>query len=139
MPYGGTSFDIGRLSGDDKPKIPIAQVRPLVLRCVFQNEAPPFKDNLDLGKLLNITFREISTRGREASLIFIDADEFPLANQLSGRYNVTGNNISVTVYITQGDETKANFQIKENIGNMEQLVADILTKTHEHMKIHIEN
>ncbi len=129
VPYGGTSFDIGRLGSEDKPRIPLARVRPLVLRAFFSNDAPPFDDNLGLNKLLNEALRDISARGRSASLIFVDADEFPQAYKLSGRYKISEGNVTVTVYLLVGKETKGNFQIMGNVGNIEQLVADILKET----------
>ena len=59
----------------------------------------------------------------------MDADEFPQAYKLSGRYKSTGEKITVTVYLLVGNETKGGFQVKGNAGNMEQLVANILRET----------
>ena len=74
-------------------------------------------------------FRDISARGRSASFVFVDADEFPQAYKLSGRYKKTDRNVTVTVYLLVGKETKGNFQVNVDVGNMEQWVADILEET----------
>jgi hypothetical protein len=117
------------LDSEDKPRIPLSQVRPLALRAFFSNDAPPFDDNLGLNKLLNEAFRDISARGRSASLVFVDADEFPQAYKLSGRYKKTDGNVTVTVYLLVEKETKGDFQVKGNIRNKEQLVKDVLKET----------
>jgi hypothetical protein len=126
VPHGGESFDIGELMSDDKRLIPLAEVRPLVLRAIFQNEAPPFDDDLGLNTRLNEALREISARGRNASLIFVDTDDFPQAYKLSGRYKVVGNAITVTAYLVLDTETKGSFQVEGSLENLEQLVAEIL-------------
>ena len=77
---------------------------------------------------LNDAFRETSARGRDASLVFVDADDFPQAYKLSGRYKQTDGNVSVTVYLLVGKESEGSFEMTGNVGNMEQLAADILKK-----------
>jgi WD40 repeat protein len=54
----GTSFDIGQVKSEDKKEIPLALVRPLILRAIFQREKPPFFDSLGLSKRVNAGLRE---------------------------------------------------------------------------------
>ena len=43
----GASFDVGRLTAEDRPKVPLQSVKPVVLRSSLQAEKPP-RDTLRL-------------------------------------------------------------------------------------------
>jgi hypothetical protein len=124
-PFGGSSFDIGRLTTEDKPRIPLATVRPLILRVSFQNEAPPFHDSLALTKLVNDALRNLSARGKEAPLVFIDALEFPDAYALAGRYRIEKERIIVTTYLLRQQEAVGNFTVEGDPSELDHLTQAI--------------
>lgn len=60
VPIGGTSFAFGLIkSDDDKKLIPLAQVKPVILRPNFQNQEK-ISDDLKRGNLLRDSLREAS-------------------------------------------------------------------------------
>jgi hypothetical protein len=117
VPRSGASFDIGRILPEDRVEIPIQSVRPVLVRCSFQDERR-FRDHLGLSSTINDLLRDESARGREAVLLFVDADRFPDAYELVGRYRVQGASVSVHALLLQGDEVVADFQV---IGSAEQV------------------
>lgn len=111
-PYGGTSFDIGILTSEDKEQIPLAKVRPLVLRANFQDEEPPFHDHLALTMRVNDSLRKLSAQGSDAPIVFIDASEFPDAYFLSGRYTIKDERVIVTMYVLQDRNIIEQFSVE---------------------------
>jgi hypothetical protein len=101
-PYGSESFDIGVLESTDKAKIPLAQAKPIFLHSTFL-DADKFSDHLKLAQLLDDLLIEHSTRGESASLIFVQAQEFPNAYKVGGIYKIIGNQIQLRFAIHQGD------------------------------------
>ncbi len=126
-PRGGTSFDIGRVTSEDKTQIPIASPRPLVLRANFQDDER-FIDHLGLTTRINNALREISARGRSAPLIFVDASEFPAAYSLAGRYRLIAETLRVKALLFRGDQKVGEFTVAGNLSALEQLATDILSE-----------
>lgn len=84
----GGSFDIGRLTLEDKARIRLADKKPLVLRPRLVNTDDPDDDKLE--RLFERSLREASApvgRGRQPSLVYVPvAEEFPGALRVSGSY-----------------------------------------------------
>jgi len=129
-PYGSQSFDIGELSAEEKEKINLAQPKPMFLLSVFQEEES-FDDILDLEKLVDESFRDVSAKG-QAPLIFIQAKQFPEAYRIRGQYSITGETVSVRVNLFKGRTKEAGFTIDGNSNNMEDLAKDIVNTVLEH-------
>ena len=72
----GSSFDVGRLTAADREKVPLQTIKPVVLRCSFQEEKRA-RDGLGLTKRVNERLREASAVARGAQLVFVDAEDFP--------------------------------------------------------------
>ncbi|UPU35850.1 caspase family protein [Geomonas paludis] len=72
----GSSFDIGQLTATDKSLIPLATVKPMILKASFQDEVD-YDDTISLGKEVNSQLREQSARLRGDHLVYVDADELP--------------------------------------------------------------
>ncbi len=123
------------MTSKDKAQIPLPTVHPLVLRSSFQNDAPPFHDNLELTKRMNGALREMSARGRVVRLIFVDASEFPEAYSLAGRYRVDEGQVTVKVYLLRGTDTVGQFTVEGNLSTLNQLTRDILKETEKQISI----
>jgi WD40 repeat protein len=113
----GTSFDIGRLTAEDKAAIPLAQVKPLLLRPLLFNPEEG-DDNLNLRSLLGRRLAEesyASSRGsaeRRTSL-FVDADEMPGGIRPSGTYLVVGMKVTVKLNLRRDGKTVASVGVVE--------------------------
>ena len=88
-PTGGASFPVGRLTSEDQSKVPLQAVRPLVLRCNFQEE-DALDDVLGLSRRVDERLRQVSARGRRAPLVFVESQELPGACRVVGRYRIKG-------------------------------------------------
>ena len=124
IPKGGASFDVGRLTSEDKVQVPLKSARPLVLRCYFWDKRRR-RDLLGLNKRINDVLRDHSGRGEDAP-VFVDADEFPGAFQLTGEYLTEGDSINVTAFLGRGDEDIAEFEAVGQTTDLDRLASKIL-------------
>jgi WD40 repeat protein len=106
----GESFAIGRMADGDRRKLPLAQPRPVILRSSFQDDAR-MKDILKLGQRFDDRLRLETYGVARGSLIYVDADDFPEAWQLSGRYKSEARGVRVTARLFQGAKEKAAFAV----------------------------
>jgi WD40 repeat protein len=105
---GGTSFDVGRLSAEDKSLIPLSKVKPLVLR--------PRITLQELGDDTLYLMREMRQRLRDASyfsetdvsppkFVYVDEEDLPGAIRLVGTYTVTGETVKIKLFLRRDDQT----------------------------------
>jgi WD40 repeat protein len=126
FPANGASFDIGIV--DAQVKIPLAQVKPVFIRNVFQDE-DTFDDVLGLTTALASYFQEITTRGAQADLIYVDVSEYENAYSMKGRYKVTGDAVEVRTRLFKGKTAVGQeFKVNGKKSDMPGLVEAILEK-----------
>jgi WD40 repeat protein len=114
-----TNFNIGLVDEEVISKIVLPNEKPLFASSNFQNADENIADDdLEMSKLINAQLNNISTRGIESSLVFMQTTNSPDAYVLSGRYTLTGNTIKIIVNIKQNKVVKHKFEL---IGNTEQL------------------
>jgi uncharacterized caspase-like protein len=131
-PQGGSSFDIGQLTPADKALVPMQTVRPVLLRANFQDDAR-LRDHLHFTRYVNDCLREVSARGRDAPIVFVDAQEFPDACELVGRYRLANGRLQVNVVITRGvDEIK--FAIEGSADQLRELASRLVRQAEEHLQ-----
>ena len=92
----GTSFDVGQLIEADRKLVPLAHVKPFILRPRFLEESAD-DDTLNLIKALAALLRDETRRASEGSLVFVDTDEVTGAIRPTGRYTVDGNRVNLTL------------------------------------------
>ncbi len=110
-PNAGSSFTIGCMSPEEQATIELATPKPFFLQTNFQNE-DELEDNLRLAQLVDDGLNELSTRGRQSPLVFLDVKEFAGAYSLAGRYKVQPDRITLTVRLSQDKVEKARFQLE---------------------------
>jgi WD40 repeat protein len=125
IPYGGESFDVGMLLDEDKAQIHVASVRPLFLQSNFQDEVR-FIDHLKLAARVNEALREVSVRGAGASLVYVDASEYPDGYLLTGRYRVAGSSVKVRVTLFKGEKEAANFTVEGITAEIDKVAQQIV-------------
>jgi hypothetical protein len=125
---GGQSFDIGQLTQEDKAQIPLQAPRPLVVRASFQDEKRPW-DQLGLGRRVNEQLRDASAGGRNAPFVFVDAEEFPGACAVGGRYRVEDKQVVVNVILVRDEKELAQFQVTAATADLAGLAAQIVRQT----------
>ena len=121
------SWDIGQLQDEDKAHIPLASPRPVFLQANFQDEAQ-LRDSLKLGQLVDEALRQVSSRGQEATLVYVDASDLPEAYTLAGRYRVEGSTVTTQVSVFKGEMQVGNFTLTGETSNLDALTAAILSR-----------
>ncbi|MEM6722785.1 MAG: caspase family protein [Bacteroidota bacterium] len=101
IPKKASSFDIGIVN--DQVSIDISRKKPVFIRSNFLNETT-FRDDLKLNQLLEKELRLESEKGRKASLIFIDVQEYSQAYNLGGLYQKQGDQIQIKAKLFQGEQ-----------------------------------
>jgi WD40 repeat protein len=97
---GDEPFDIGRLTLEDRKRIPLRPARPLVVRASFEEKDAPV-DSLELSPKVDAAVSELASNdtGGAAPLRFVPTATMPWAYRISGRYVVTGSTARLTVYV----------------------------------------
>ena len=125
-PYKATSFPVGKVNNEDKAKIKLSQPKPYFLRCAFQNEET-FADELDLSEKLNSELREITAKGKDAQVIYLDLAQHPNAYQIRGRYTLNNDQLEIKCKVFRGKIAQG--EIMEILGtqkDMDNLVFKIM-------------
>jgi hypothetical protein len=125
FPAGGASFDIGIVNAE--VKIPVAAGKPVFIRNNFQEENA-YDDVLGLTKALADYFEEVTVKGAQAELIYVDVNEYEKAYSMKGRYTIKGDAVEVRGKLFQGKEPKGDFEAQGNRNDVPGLVAGIVGK-----------
>jgi hypothetical protein len=127
----GASFDVGLLKKEDKEAIPLAMVKPLILRPALINP-DEVGDSLNLTAMLGKRLREesyASVRGEgiKQTVVYVDADELPGAFQPKGTYTVEGEKVKVRLALWRDGQKVTTFEVE---GAKDDL-AGLVSKTME--------
>jgi WD40 repeat protein/uncharacterized caspase-like protein len=133
VPSKAQPFDIGRLTDQDKTRIPLQAVRPLFQRSSFQAEKPP-RDVLGLGRRVDDLLRETSARGRDIPLVFVDVVELPESYQLTGRYRLDGERVTATVNLYHGDKEVTELTVMGDRSRVDDMAAKIVEEATRRLK-----
>jgi hypothetical protein len=124
------SFDIGMLTPEDKREVPLATVKPLVLRAAFQSASPPFHDGLGISRRVNAALREASdprSRGG-ANLVYVDAEDLPGALRLTGQYHSATGSVRLEVYLLEGETERAHFELSGSSTDLDAIARAVVAK-----------
>ncbi|MBP6022750.1 beta-propeller domain-containing protein [Ferruginibacter sp.] len=125
-----TNFNIGIVDQEVMSQIVLPQEKPLFSGSNFQNAAEEIAaDDLGLNKLIDQQLNELSARGANAAITYVAGSASPDAYTLSGRYTVTGNNISIKIFIRQKNEVKQKIDLAGTKDNLKELAVLIASKT----------
>ncbi|MEO6036874.1 MAG: hypothetical protein ABIQ93_00590, partial [Saprospiraceae bacterium] len=122
---GGASFDIGLV--DAEVTISVAQVKPVFIRNVFQEETS-FDDVLGLTDALENYFQKITAKGAQAELIYVDVKEYENAWSMKGRYTIQGDAVELRGRLFKGKASQGEFQVTGSKGDLPDLVNKIVGK-----------
>jgi len=126
FPEGGSSFDIGIV--DDQVKIPLAQVKPVFIRNNFQDEES-FDDGLGLTRELAAYFQEVTARGAQAEVIYVDVNEYDDAYSIKGLYTINdADEVTIRGRLFKGAKVLGGFQVTGKKYAMPMLVEAIVDK-----------
>jgi WD40 repeat protein len=134
----GTSFDVGRLTKDDRAAIPLAQVKPLILRPLLVN-SDVGDDDLGLIPEVRRCLADASTnvsRGpaNPPVAVYVDADEMPGAIRPGGTYTVEGKRVKVRLVLRKDGETVARADMEGTKDDLPGLAGKIVAAINQNLK-----
>lgn len=86
-----------------------------------------------MGALENY-FREITAKGAQAELIFVDVKEYENAWSMKGRYTIKGEEVAVRGKLYRNKEPKGEFQVTGKKGDLPGLVGQLVAKVSRMIK-----
>jgi hypothetical protein len=123
-PKEAASFDIG--IKDASVKIPVAQAKPVFIRSSFHDENDG--DELELGKALDEYFYKISLNGTQATVLYVDVNEYENGYSIRGSYVLLDDVVEVKSSLFKGKTLQGKFQVAGKKSDMQGLVEGILKK-----------
>lgn len=102
IPSAASSFDVGKMSEEERHKIILAHPKPVFIRSEFQEETQLF-DVADLSSEVDSELK-MQAGGGVGKLTFSDTRKFQDGFSLRGRYVQKENDLSVKVKLIKGDK-----------------------------------
>jgi WD40 repeat protein len=131
----GASFDVGRLTGEDKPKVPLAMMRPLILRPLLidpQENDDSLNLSIELRKALAADSYVTVRRGAsDLKAVFVDADEMPGAVRPTGTYSVEDKHVRVKLTLKRDGQKVATVEVegtKDDLAGLATKIVQAITK-----------
>ncbi|MFO0867071.1 MAG: caspase family protein [Gemmataceae bacterium] len=108
----GSSFDIGRLTTEEKQRVPLASPLPIVLRPLLINPDEG-DDNLGLMPRLRQKLADtlLQTTKDRPSAVFVDSDEMPGGIRPAGTYTTANGMIRMRINLRRDGMTLATFEV----------------------------
>jgi WD40 repeat protein len=126
LPRGGSSFDLGRLTPEDKTRVPLALERPLVLRASFQDDRRVI-DHLNLTRHVNEQLRQLASQTDAAPVMFVDASEFPDAYVITGRYQVEASDVTAQILVFRDAKSMGEVRVTGRTDALDKLADSIVS------------
>ncbi|MBI5373406.1 MAG: caspase family protein [Sphingobacteriales bacterium] len=127
-----TNFNIGLVDEQVLAGIVLPQEKPLFAASNFQNsDEAVADDDLELSKQVNLQLTDLAARGGNSQIVYVTATNVPDAFSLSGRYRVSGNNITVTINLKQNRVVRQKFELSGTKDKLAELAAGIAARAAE--------
>lgn len=130
-PTGGSTFDLGRLTGDARLKLPVRTPKPYVTRSLFIDPEQS-GDVQGLVAKLDAALREASAPGTNAPFVFWNTDPVEDAYRIAGTYRLVDGGIEATFKLWQGTRKPVSEKLVVT-ASLERLPAEILERALEHL------
>ncbi len=124
----GESFAIGRMAEEDRRLVPLSLAKLVFLRAHFGDELR-WQDHLRLSQRFNDRLRIENYAASRGALVFVDAEDYPDAWRINGRYVKAADGVRVRARLFLGNEQKLAFEVLlplEEEGQVDTLLAAML-------------
>lgn len=128
VPYGGQSFDIGRV--DETVKIELASIKPVFIRSNFQDEFE-YADILGFSDKIDAQFRDLAIRAKSTEVLFVDVSNYPDAYSIKGRYSREGKTVLVTSRVFRDRESIGSFELENDEDSIADLIDELIGRAQE--------
>jgi len=126
------SFDVGQLMNEDKEKIVLAKLKPLILRPTISNREDGV-DDLEISEALRQQLKERCQEGagknpKEVSSLYLDSKDHPDGVAVNGAYTVTGRQINLTLTLLYRKQRLKAIALAGSKDQLEQLIVVTTTE-----------
>ena len=123
LPRNLNSFDIARISPESM--IEVAQIKPVFVRTTLM-DMNEMDDVLALSDQIDAYFQDLSSKGRNSDVIFVDVKKFPSAYSIKGFYETVNGMVEVTATLRKGDEKIGLINVSSEAENTQQVIHKII-------------
>lgn len=127
------SFDIGRVTTQVRQQIRLAEPKPVLLVRSFQEETQ-FDDVLKLKNSIEGVLTDLQSRGPDAPILLMKAEDYPTAYALAGRYKITGEEVTVICKLFRADTMVSEFTVQGKREKVTELAKEIMVKAQGKLK-----
>jgi hypothetical protein len=99
----------------------------------FQDETQ-FDDVLKLKKRIEGTLTDLPARGTDAPFLLMEAEDYPTAYALAGRYKLIGEQVTVVCRLFQRGVPVGEFTVQGEKGKLSELVQKIVDTVQARLK-----
>lgn len=121
------SFDVGKITPAIKAQIRIAQPRPVLLVKSFQDETQ-FDDVLALTPTIESELIDLSARGADAPMLYMEAKDYPGAYALVGRYTVKDEAVQIKCKVMRATAQVGEFVVTGQKSKLAELAKLVLAR-----------
>jgi len=121
------NFNIGVVDQEVIAGIKLADEKPLFTASKFLNGAVD-DDDLDISSLIDQSMNEIAARGSDSQIVYVTVSNSPDAWSLSGRYEITGDEITIKVNIKQNKEIKTRLELTGKKSDLRALAEKVVNE-----------
>ncbi len=126
---GNASFDVGIVDKQITDSIKLSLRKKIFHRSNFIEDEELISDDIGFSALVDRELNNLSEKGRESPLIFTGDNTFDSAYSVRGKYSVTGNAISASIFLIKGQKEKVyQFDLKGTTDKKEEMAAVIVEK-----------
>ncbi|HEX4875611.1 MAG TPA: caspase family protein, partial [Chitinophagaceae bacterium] len=130
-----TNFNIGIVDQEVMAKIVLPQEKPMFAASNFQNSDEKIADDdMELSKLINLQLSNLAARGAVSNIVYVTATNAPDAYNLTGRYTIRNNLVTVQVNLKQNKTIRKRFELSGTKDKLNELAAAIAAKAAELVK-----
>jgi WD40 repeat protein len=133
VPDNDMGYFIGMMTPEDKKKIELSQPKPVFMSSLFLNEKG--YEEVDLINVTNKKLNEITSRGKDAELVYTDALSYPGSYKLSGNYKITGEDIRLNLNIMYNNKLSCDpIIVSGKVSELDQFAQKIIFRAYQEIE-----
>ncbi len=127
MAPDAASFSIGLLAPEDRLRIPLAEVLPVLLQPRAFHSTEGF-DALGLEPHLRAALRELRSARERGKAVYVDADDLPGGIRIVASYDEAGGQVDVTVTLVRDGDRVDRFDVSGSPDALGALASEIVAR-----------
>ena len=123
--YSTTNFKIGVVDDEVRSKIVLPREKPIFGATKFLDVNVPI-DKIGLSEVFNSELIDMAYQNTEGLINYFPNSDSSESTQLSGNYRVSGEKITINIYMSKNNRTIARFERSGTKSNLEELAKQVI-------------